>query len=153
MRITRRLAAGLATAAAATAVLVPSVPAVATADCTAHGSLPARVSLHGDRTVVTSVLVGTSGCHGRRTDNGASGYLWEPGGDRNNAEFLRWRHFGSSQYVTLYINLARVGKYTLRDGDVELYNQSYRRVSWAWQPTTMVVRRAARVIHVSAGGG
>ena len=153
MRISRRLTAGLVTAAAAIAVLVPSVPAAATADCTARGSLPARVSLRGDRTVVTSVLVGTSGCHGRPTDNGASAYLYEPGGTRNSAEFLRWRHFGSSQTVTLYINLARIGKYVLRDGNVQLYDQTYRRVSWAWQVTTMWVKRAARIIHVSAAGG
>jgi hypothetical protein len=53
----------------------------------------------------------------------------------------------------MYVNIVRSGTFRLKGGNVQVYNQRYRRVPWSWTPTTMVVKRAAHISHVSAAGG
>jgi hypothetical protein len=140
----------IATAAAivGAAAVVPPAAQAAAPRCAAHGSLPARVSLHRDHVVIHSVLRGSSGCHGQRTDNGASAMLHRPGSPDEN---LRWRRFGSTQKIDLYINLDRTGTYRITAGDVQLYNHRYRRVAYRWRNTAMIVKHAGRFTHVAAG--
>lgn len=149
-RITSGAAAVAATAGVVAATLAPAPPAAAATRCTAWGAMPARVALHSEKTVVKIVLRGTSGCRNQRTDNGASAWLVYPSGSR---EDQRWRHFGAAQSVALYVNIVKSGRFDLRHGDVQVYNAKYERVSWSWRATTMVVRRAARIVHLSVGGG
>ena len=66
---------------------------------------------------------------------------------------MRWRHFGSTQSVILYVNLVRPGTFELKNGDVQVYDHSYRRVPSSWVRTTMVVKRAAHVFGPAAAGG
>ena len=79
-----------ATGLAATLLAAPAATAGTTTHCTAWGRLPAKVSLHSDEVVVHPILVGTSDCHGQRTDNGAKATLYPPKG---TAEDMRWRQF------------------------------------------------------------
>jgi hypothetical protein len=136
----------IAAIAGAAAIAAPAEAAAP--QCTAYGSLPARVSLHRDHVVIHSVLRGSSDCHGQRTDNGASAMLHLPG---NPDENLRWRRFGSLQKIDLYINLDRTGTYRITAGDVQLYNHRYRQVHYRWRNTTMIVKHAGRFTHVAAG--
>jgi hypothetical protein len=146
-----RIVSGTAALVAAVAIAAVPLPfANATANCTAWGALPARVALHTDKTVVKIVLRGTSGCRNRRTDNGASASLVYPAGSR---EDQRWRHFGDTQAVTLYVNIVKSGRFELRRGNVQLYDDRYERVPWSWRATSMVVKRGARIVHVSAQDG
>ena len=66
---------------------------------------------------------------------------------------MRWRHFGGTQKVTMYVNIVRSGSYVLRNGNVQVYDHRYERVAWSWHRTTMVVKRAAHVFRPSASGG
>jgi hypothetical protein len=150
MRTFRRIASVAAALGTLAALTVPAVSAAAASThCTAYGALPARVAQRADHVVVHVVLRGSSACHGEMTDNGASADLHHPG---NPTEQLRWRKFGSSQTVDLYINLDNVGRYVLKSGDVQVYDRQYRQVGFTWRTTTMTVKHAARITHVSAGG-
>ena len=146
----RRLAAAATAFALASAVLVPSAPADAATHCTAWGAMPKRVALHKSRTELTIVLRGTAGCHDQRTDNGATATLVAPAGKR---EDMRFRHFGSTQSVAMYVNLVHAGKYVLKNGNVQVYDQRYERVAWSWRTTAVVVKRAAHVFGPQASGG
>jgi hypothetical protein len=150
MRFSRASAVAAAAVAIASAALVLSAPAGAATHCTAWGAMPARLALHTDRTVVKIVLRGSSGCHDQRTDNGASAALYYPAGSH---EDMRWRHFGGTQAVTLYVNIVRSGTFTLSHGNVQVYDRRYERVPYSWTTTRMAVKRAARIVHVSASGG
>ena len=112
--------------------------------------MPKRVALHSSRTDLTIVLRGTAGCHNQRTDNGATATFVDPTGSR---EDMRFRHFGSTQSVAMYVNLVRSGRYVLRDGNVQVYDHSYERVAWSWNPTAVIVKRAAHIFRPSASGG
>jgi hypothetical protein len=150
MRASRRIASTLATLATVAAIAVPSVPAAAAASsghCTAYGSLPKHLSMHSDHVAVRVVLRGSAACHGERADNGATAYLHRPGSPK---EELRWRKFGSSQRVVLYVNLDRAGTYSLNAGDVQVFDSTYRHVASSWRPTTMIVKHAARITGASA---
>lgn len=146
----RRVATAVALAGAAAAVFVAPAPAAAAPECTAHGTLPAKVSLHGDHVVIHSVLHGSAGCRGQRTDNGASATLHRP---HDTNEDLRWRKFGKAQQIDLYINLDHAGKYVLDAGDVQVYGWDYRQVNYRWRTTTMIVKHAGRFQHTRAAGG
>ncbi|HEY8301886.1 MAG TPA: hypothetical protein VIG48_08305 [Jatrophihabitans sp.] len=147
---TFRLLAAAAALAVAGATLTPVAPAVAGTHCTARGAMPRRVALHQDKTVVTITLRGSAGCHNQRTDNGATATLVRPSGAGDS---MRWRHFGSTQSVIMYVNLVRPGTFDLKNGDVQVYDHSYRQVPWSWVRTTMVVKRAAHISHPAASGG
>jgi hypothetical protein len=149
MRAVRWIAIVAATFGAVAALAPPAGAADSSPHCTAYGSLPARVSMHRDQVVVHTVLRGSAACHGAMTDNGASAYLHRPG---HPDEKLRWRKFGSSLRVDLYINLDRAGRYTLNSGDVQVYDDKYRHVPSSWRSTTMIVKHAARFIHLTTGG-
>jgi hypothetical protein len=148
MRAIRWIASAAAVLGAAALVAAPSASA-ASAHCTAYGALPAHVSMHSDRVVVHVVLRGSSACHGEMTDNGASAYLHRPGHPK---EALRWRKFGSSQRVELYINLDHTGRYAVNSGDVQVYDNRYEQVDSSWRTTAMIVKHGARITHASAGG-
>jgi hypothetical protein len=150
MPVSRRLAAAITAFGVASAVLVPSAPAGATTRCTAWGAMPTRVALHSSRTDLTIVLRGSAGCYHQRTDNGARARFVDPTGSR---EDMLFRHFGSTQSVTVYVNIARPGRYVLRDGNVQVYDHSYERVAWSWRRTAVVVKRAAHIFRPRAGGG
>ena len=145
-----RIVAGIAAIGIAGAVLAPAAPAAAAAHCTGWGAMPAHVALHNNRTVVRLTLTGSSGCHNQRTDNGATATLTEP---NNKREDMRWRHFGGVQSVTMYINLVHSGRYELRNGNVQVYDQRYERVAWSWHRTIMIVKRAAHISNAAASGG
>jgi hypothetical protein len=145
-----RLTAVAAAAAVTAATLLTAAPAAATTRCTAHGAMPRRVALHQNKTVIRIVLRGSAGCHDQRTDNGATARLVRPSGA---ADAMRWRHFGSVQGVTMYVNIVRSGTFRLKGGNVQVYNHRYQRVPWSWTPTTMVVKRDAHISHVSAADG
>lgn len=149
-RPTGRFLAGVAALAVGAVTLLPGAPAEAATRCIAHGAMPHRVALHQNKTVVKIVLRGSSGCHDQRTDNGATATLVRPSGA---GDPMRWRHFGSTQGVTMYVNIVRSGTFRLEHGDVQVYNHSYRRVPSSWVRTSMVVKRAAHLSHVSASGG
>jgi hypothetical protein len=150
MPVSRRLAAAATAFGLASAVLVPSAPAGAATHCTAWGAMPRRVALHASRTDLTIVLRGTAGCYHQRTDNGARARFVDPSGSR---EDMLFRHFGSTQSVAMYANLAHSGRYVLRHGNVQVYNHSYERVAWSWRTTAVVVKRAAHIFRPRASGG
>lgn len=145
-----RLTAAAAALAVAGATLTPAAPAVAATHCTAWGAMPRRVALHHNKTVVTITLRGSAGCYNQRTDNGATATLVRPSGAGDS---MRWRHFGSTQQVIMYVNLVRSGTFRLKHGNVQVYDHSYRQVPWSWVRTTMVVKRAAHISDPAASGG
>ena len=55
--------------------------------------------------------------------------------------------------MELYSALAKTGTYRITSGDVQVYDSSYRQVSWSWRTTTTVVKWAARADHVTAASG
>jgi hypothetical protein len=150
MPLSRRLAAAVAALGVACVVLVPSAPAGAATHCTAWGAMPKRVALHASRTDLKIVLRGTAGCYNQRTDNGARANFVDPTGSR---EDMLFRHFGSTQSVAMYANLAHSGRYVLRNGTVQVYNHRYERVAWSWRTTAVVVKRAAHIFRPRASGG
>ena len=147
---TIRLTAATAALATAGALLMPVAPADAAVHCTARGAMPRRVALHQAKTVVTIPLRGSAGCHDQRTDNGATATLVRPSGA---GDAMRWRHFGGTQSVVMYVNIVRSGAFHLEDGNVQVYDSSYRRVPSSWMRTTMVVKRAAHIFHPAANDG
>ena len=145
-----RIVAGIAAVGAAGALLLPAAPAAAATHCTAWGAMPARVALHQNSTVVRITLTGSSGCHNQRTDNGATATLFDATGKQ---EAMRWRRFGGVQSVVMYVDLVHSGRYELRDGNVQVYDQRYERVPWSWNDTSMIVKRAAHFSNVAASSG
>lgn len=149
-RLIGRITAGAAALAVGAATLLPAAPAAAATHCTAYGAMPHRVALRQDKTVVKIVLRGSSGCHDERTDNGATATLVRPSGAGDS---MRWRRFGSTQSVTMYVNIVRSGTFRLKHGNVQVYDRSYRQVPWTWVRTSMIVKRAAHIFHPTASGG
>jgi hypothetical protein len=146
----RRLLAGVlaTTALASAAVTLDSGAAgAATARCTAWGTLPAHVSLGAKAVTVTMVLTGSSGCQGQGFDNGATATLRGPAGQP--ADPQRWKKFGAGERQTFAITLDKTGTYTLRNGNVQLYDGNSVRVPWTWRRTSTVVKHAAAFRHVT----
>jgi hypothetical protein len=145
----RRLFVGaLVTAALASAAVPLSTSAdAAAARCTAWGTLPAHVSLAARPVTVTMVLTGTSGCVGQGFDNGATASLRGPRGQQ--AEPQRWTKFGAGARQRFDVTLDRTGRYTLRDGDVQLYDGNSERVPSTWRRTSTLVEHAAAFRHVT----
>jgi hypothetical protein len=112
--------------------------------------MPKRIALHNSRSELTIVLRGTAGCYHQRTDNGAHASFVDPTGSREDMVF---RHFGSTQSVTMYVNLTPTGRYVLRNGNVQVYDQRYERVAWSWRTTAVVVKRAAHIFRPRASAG
>jgi hypothetical protein len=145
----RWIAALIASALVVSPIASAAPSSAASATCIAHGSLPAHVSLRA-ATVVRSVLRGSSGCYHQRTDNGATAKLHRPGEPH---EPLRWRRFGATQKVKLYVNIDAPGRYRLTSGDVQVYRHDYRRVDSDWRDTSMIVKRDSRFVATRGGGG
>ena len=149
MRATRWIASATAVLGATAAVAVPPAASAASTTCAAYAAVPAHVSMHKDHVVVHAVLRGSAACHNQMTDNGATATLHRPG---QPDETLRWHQFGGSQTIGLRINLDHTGRYTISSGEVQLYDNSYRKVPYTWRSTVMTVKHATRISSVSAGG-
>src|SRR6185312_738835 len=52
-----------------------------------------------------------------------------------------------------YVNLAPTGRYVLRNGNVQVYDQRYERVDWSWRTTAVVVKRSAHIFRPRASAG
>lgn len=145
--------AGLSAVAATAGVLIgvtaASSGSSAATSCTAWATLPARVSLADHPVTVHMTLRGSAGCHVRGSDNGATANLRGPGAN----DPQRWSKFGSQDTQTFQLRVNRLGTYTLRNGDVQVYNSSEERVPAHWRTTSVVVKRATRVRDLHRSGG
>jgi hypothetical protein len=139
-----------ATAAVATAVLLPISAAGADNSCVAWGTLPARVVLDPNGATVRTSLHGTAACTGVSFDNGGSAVLRGPGA--NNETPLRWMRFGATDEATYYPSLNRPGTYRVIDGRTQSYDADEDRIPSSWRSTTTVVKYKSRFTAVRRSG-
>ncbi len=128
-------------------VVLPSQSAHAAGECIAYATLPARISINVDDTIVRSTLASVSGCRGWDF-YGADANFDGPDGQ---ADWLFWDAFGTSTRMDLWSWANSPGTYVIEDATVDIEDSNFNQIPVVWQNRYTSIRFSGHLWSFTAG--